>query len=91
MTNCVEELRNVQMIFEFPQRGRESGDKGKQSLQSSPLLQHQTSTDDVDQPSAQLVATESRSAQDTVCRLSTACVGTCTCASCHVGDAWCNG
>ena len=42
------------------QRGRDSGDKGKRSLQSSPLLQHQTSTDDIDQPSSQLITTENR-------------------------------
>ncbi|KAK7095521.1 nucleoporin NUP188-like [Littorina saxatilis] len=47
--------RYLQHILE---RGRDSGDKGKHSLQSSPLLQHQTSTDDVDQPSSQLIATE---------------------------------
>ncbi|KAK7495801.1 hypothetical protein BaRGS_00013021 [Batillaria attramentaria] len=46
--------RYLQHILE---RGRD-GDKGKQSFQSSPLLQHQTSTDDVDQPSTQLLTTE---------------------------------
>ncbi|KAL8562821.1 hypothetical protein ACOMHN_004513 [Nucella lapillus] len=47
--------RYLQHILE---RGGESGEKRKRSLQSSPLLQHQTSTDDVDHPTSQLIATE---------------------------------
>ncbi|XP_076436935.1 nucleoporin NUP188-like [Babylonia areolata] len=47
--------RYLQHVLE---RGGESGDKGKRSLQSSPLLQHQTSTDDVDHPTSQLITTE---------------------------------
>ncbi|XP_025113317.1 LOW QUALITY PROTEIN: nucleoporin NUP188 homolog [Pomacea canaliculata] len=34
------------------------GDKGRYPLQSSPLLHHQTSTEDIEQPSAQLLQTE---------------------------------
>ena len=53
-------LRVVPCSAERVQRGRDSSDKGKRALQSSPLLQHQTSTDDVEQPTSQLITTENR-------------------------------